>query len=77
MLKPSHHTLEPTPSHSLCYQRGAQYVFTFLLTQGQQGGRAAAQQLTKGITEYLSNEDVHIFGRLSFWVTVYFNKELG
>jgi hypothetical protein len=34
----------------------------------------AAQQLTKGIAEYLSNEDVHIFGRLSFWVTVYFNK---
>jgi hypothetical protein len=45
------------------------------LAQGQQGGRAAAQQLTKGIAEYLSNEDVHIFGRLSFWVTVYFNKE--
>jgi hypothetical protein len=25
------------------------------------GGRAAAQQLTKGIAEYLSNEDVFIF----------------
>jgi hypothetical protein len=42
---------------------------------GQQGGRQAAQQITKGIAEYLSNEDIHVFGRgLSFWVTVYFNK---
>lgn len=46
-----------------------------LLVQGYQGGAAAAQQLTKSIAEHLSNEDVHIFGRLSFWVSLYFNKE--
>ena len=45
-----------------------------LLAQGQQGGRVAAQHLTKSIAEYLSNEDVHIFGRLSFWVSIYYNK---
>lgn len=51
-------------------------IFTqSLLTQGQRGGRCAAQQLTKGIAEFLSKEDVYAFGRqLSFWVTVYFNK---
>lgn len=50
-------------------------IFTeSLLIQGQHGGRQAAQKVTKGIAEYLSNEDVHVFGRLSFWVTVYFNK---
>ncbi|KAF9469027.1 hypothetical protein BDZ94DRAFT_1286917 [Collybia nuda] len=59
----------------LCVINGDENIFTRdLLIQGQQGGRAAAQHLTKGIAEYLSNEDVHIFGRLSFWVTVYYNK---
>ncbi|KAF7983962.1 hypothetical protein HWV62_18390 [Athelia sp. TMB] len=45
------------------------------MPMGQQGGRQAAQQITKGIAEYLSDEDIQVFGRgLSFWVTVYFNK---
>lgn len=44
------------------------------LTEGYHGGRAAAQQLTKAIAEHLSNEDVHLYGRLSFWITVYLNK---
>jgi len=44
------------------------------LTEGYQGGRAAAQQLTKAIAEHLSNEDIHLYGRLSFWITVYLNK---
>lgn len=59
----------------LCVINGDENIFTRdLLAQGQPGGRIAAQHLTKGIAEYLSNEDVHIFGRLSFWVTVYYNK---
>jgi len=59
----------------LCVVNGDENIFIReLLAQGQQGGRAAAQQLTKSIAEYLSNEDVHIFGRLSFWITVYYNK---
>ncbi|KAG5725359.1 hypothetical protein E4T56_gene6781 [Termitomyces sp. T112] len=59
----------------LCIVNGDENVFIRdLLVQGQQGGRAAAQQLTKSIAEYLSNEDVHVFGRLSFWITVYYNK---
>lgn len=45
-----------------------------LLSQGLQGGRQAAQELTKGIAEYLSQEEIQVFGRLSFWVTVYVNK---
>ena len=45
-----------------------------LLTQGQQGGQRAAQQLTQGIAEYLSQEDVQVFGRLSFWITVYLSR---
>ncbi|KAG6903386.1 hypothetical protein C0995_013139 [Termitomyces sp. Mi166 len=59
----------------LCVVNGDENVFIRdLFVQGQQGGRAAAQQLTKSIAEYLSNEDVHVFGRLSFWITVYYNK---
>ncbi|GLB33666.1 hypothetical protein LshimejAT787_0105500 [Lyophyllum shimeji] len=59
----------------LCVVNGDENIFIReLLVQGQQGGRAAAQQLTKSIAEYLSNEDVHIFGRLSFWITVYYNR---
>jgi len=60
----------------LCVLDGDAYIFTeTLIKLGQQGGRQAAQQITKGIAEYLSSEDIHVFGRgLSFWVTVYFNK---
>ncbi|RDB22628.1 hypothetical protein Hypma_010354 [Hypsizygus marmoreus] len=63
----------------LCVINGDENIFIpELFGQGQQGGRAAAQKLTKSIAEYLANEDVHIFGRLSFWVTIYYNKmELG
>lgn len=44
------------------------------LIQGYQGGRIAAQKLTQSIAEQLSNEEVHVYGRLSFWITVYFNR---
>ncbi|KAF8222733.1 hypothetical protein L208DRAFT_582297 [Tricholoma matsutake] len=59
----------------LCVINGDENIFTReLLVQGQQGGRTAAQQLTKAVAEYLVNEDVHIFGRLSFWITIFFNR---
>ncbi|GJE84485.1 hypothetical protein PsYK624_005610 [Phanerochaete sordida] len=45
-----------------------------LLRQGPAGGRQAAQLATKGIAEYLSQEGVQVFGRLSFWITIYFNR---
>lgn len=59
----------------MCVINGDENIFTReLLVQGQQGGRTAAQQLTKAVAEYLVNEDVHIFGRLSFWITIFFNR---
>lgn len=60
----------------LCVLDGDDNIFTeALLRMGQAGGRQAAQQITKGIAEYLSDEDIQVFGRgLSFWVTIYFNK---
>jgi hypothetical protein len=45
-----------------------------LLLQGQTGGRQAAQSLTKAIAEYLANEDLQVLGRLSFWITIYYNR---
>ncbi|KAH7916317.1 hypothetical protein BJ138DRAFT_1140074 [Hygrophoropsis aurantiaca] len=59
----------------LCVIDGDGCIFNeSLLKQGHEGGRLAAQQLTKAVAEYLTNEDVHVLGRLSFWVTVYFNR---
>lgn len=45
-----------------------------LLSLGQQGGKQAAEQLTKRVAEFLSQEDVQVFGRLSFWITIFLNK---
>ena len=45
-----------------------------LLIRGQTGGRQAAQSLTKAIAEYLANEDLQVLGRLSFWITIYYNR---
>ncbi|KAF8192602.1 hypothetical protein BJ912DRAFT_848878 [Pholiota molesta] len=59
----------------LCVINGDELIFNKdLLAQGHQGGRAAAQQLTQVIAEQLSSEDAHVYGRLSFWITIYFNK---
>jgi len=72
--------LDPVKSQNqnpliLCIIHGDELVFNReFLTEGFHGGRAAAQQLTKAIAEHLSNEDVHLYGRLSFWITVYLNK---
>ncbi|TFY52261.1 hypothetical protein EVJ58_g10116 [Rhodofomes roseus] len=59
----------------LCVIDGDTNIFSpTLLSQGHQGGRQAAQELTKNIAEFLSQEEVQVFGRLSFWVSIYFNK---
>lgn len=59
----------------LCVINGEELVFSrdFLL-QGFQGGRMAAQEITKAIAEHLTKEEVHVYGRLSFWITLYYNK---
>ncbi|KAJ6509954.1 hypothetical protein C8R47DRAFT_774647 [Mycena vitilis] len=58
----------------ICVINGDEKLFKGL-AQGQQGGIAAAQELTQQIATYLSVEHVEIFGRqISFWMTVYFNR---
>lgn len=59
----------------LCVIDGDACIFNdALLRQGHEGGRQAAQQLTKAVAEYLTRENVHTLGHLSFWITVYYNK---
>ncbi|KAJ7507656.1 hypothetical protein B0H11DRAFT_132952 [Mycena galericulata] len=59
----------------LCVINGDDKLFNgSLLVRGQQGGIAAAQGLTQTIATYLSSEGLLIFGRISFWMTVYFNR---
>ncbi|KAJ7283788.1 hypothetical protein C8J57DRAFT_1293585 [Mycena rebaudengoi] len=59
----------------LCVINGDENLFHgSLLAEGEQGGKLAVQRLTQAIATYLSTEDIHIFGRLSFWITVYFNR---
>lgn len=59
----------------LCVINADEIIFNpALLTQGQQGGYAAAQQLTQRIAEQMVGEDIESVGRLSFWVTLFFNR---
>lgn len=59
----------------LCVVDGDSCIFTeSLLRQGHDGGRQAAQQLTKIVAEYLTSENVHTLGHLSFWITIYYNR---
>ena len=59
----------------LCVIDGDACVFTeALLRQGHEGGRQAAQQLTKAVADYLTSEDIHVLGQLSFWITIYYNR---
>ncbi|KAH9482825.1 hypothetical protein JR316_0004925 [Psilocybe cubensis] len=59
----------------LCIINGDEFVFNRdLLHQGYQGGRTAAQRLTQAIAEQLAGEEIHVFGRLSFWITIYLNR---
>ncbi|KAJ6599211.1 hypothetical protein DFH09DRAFT_1303734 [Mycena vulgaris] len=59
----------------LCIVNGDEKLFNgSLIVQGQHGGMFAAQGLTQTIATHLSTEDLTVFGRLSFWITVYFNR---
>ncbi|KAJ7742451.1 hypothetical protein DFH07DRAFT_836520 [Mycena maculata] len=59
----------------LCVINGDERLFNAsLLAQGQQGGIAAGKGLTQTIATYLASEELPIFGRISFWITVYFNR---
>ncbi|KAH6915291.1 hypothetical protein BKA70DRAFT_1420229 [Coprinopsis sp. MPI-PUGE-AT-0042] len=59
----------------LCVINGNELLFDReLLVQGFQGGRVAAQEVTKTIAEHLTKEEVHVYGRISFWITIYFSK---
>lgn len=59
----------------LCVVDGDACVFTeALLKQGHEGGRQAAQQLTKAVADHLTSQDIHVLGQLSFWITVYYNR---
>lgn len=78
MEKNSTTILPPTQNQNpliLCIINGDELVFNReLLNQGDQGGRAAAQQLTQAIAEHLSKEETQVYGRLSFWITIYLTK---
>ncbi|THV08704.1 hypothetical protein K435DRAFT_959232 [Dendrothele bispora CBS 962.96] len=59
----------------LCVINGDNTFFErSLVCQGLLGGRAAAQQLTKVIAEYLTTQNIPTPDRVSFWVTLYFKK---
>ncbi|EIW79219.1 hypothetical protein CONPUDRAFT_138372 [Coniophora puteana RWD-64-598 SS2] len=59
----------------LCVIDGDACVFDeALLQQGLEGGRLAAQRLTKAVADFLTLEEECVLGRLSFWVSVYFNR---
>ncbi|TDL29240.1 hypothetical protein BD410DRAFT_709553 [Rickenella mellea] len=60
----------------LCVIDGSGNFFSeSFLSAGQQGGRAAAQCLAKGIAQYLHNEKIQPRGRFSFWVSLYFDRQ--
>ena len=77
LLQYNHHH-PPTQNQNpliLCIVNGDELVFNReLLNQGYQGGRTAAQQLTQAIAEHLSKEETQVYGRLSFWITIYLTK---
>lgn len=59
----------------ICVLNGDHNVFLpSLLVQGYEGGRQAAQRLTKVIADHLFKEDVQLFGGLWYWVNVYYTK---
>lgn len=59
----------------VCAVDGNDYIFNqAYLSRGISGGQDAARDLTKAIAEFLSQEDVQVFGRLSFWITLFFNR---
>lgn len=59
----------------MCMVDGEANIFNrSLFSLGHHGGKQAAEQLTKGIAEFLSQEDVQVFGRISFWITIFLNR---
>ena len=71
----TNYEMYPTP-FILCAIDGNTNIFNqSLWVEGYNGGRLAADQLTKGIAEYLSHEAIHVFGRLSFWITIFVDRE--
>ncbi|KAJ7904395.1 hypothetical protein B0H14DRAFT_2662644 [Mycena olivaceomarginata] len=57
----------------LCVVNGDEKLFN-TFAQGQEGGKFAAKTLTQEIATYLSADQLHKLGRISFWITVYFNR---
>ncbi|KAF7352911.1 hypothetical protein MVEN_01258400 [Mycena venus] len=57
----------------LCVINGDEKVFNGF-GQGHDGGVLAAQDLTQQIATYLTADELHIFGRISFWITVFYNR---
>lgn len=59
----------------LCLINVDEHLFSSsLLEQGNVGGQRAAQILTQNIAEFLSQEDLNVFGRLSFWITLFLDR---
>ena len=61
------------PPLILCVVDGNENLFKGF-ADGHQGGRLAAQDLTRQIAMYLNAEGVEGFKHISFWITVYFNR---
>lgn len=60
----------------LCVIDGDGNIFSNnLLVSGLDGGRDAGRALTYGIDEYLKTSNFQSRGRLTLWLTVYFNKK--
>ncbi|KLO07518.1 hypothetical protein SCHPADRAFT_860173 [Schizopora paradoxa] len=59
-----------------CVIDGDGNIFSdLLLSAGQDGGREAAQMMTKGVADHLQRSGFQTRGRLWLWVTIYFNKK--
>ncbi|TFK55824.1 hypothetical protein OE88DRAFT_1652315 [Heliocybe sulcata] len=60
----------------LCIIDGDRNIFVeSLINQGLHGGRQAAQQLTKGVAEYIQEQDLPVGNAVVFSVVVFFNKK--
>ncbi|KAK7034793.1 hypothetical protein R3P38DRAFT_2518678, partial [Favolaschia claudopus] len=57
----------------LCVINGDKKIFNGLV-RGEKGGVATAESITQQIANYLGPESLHRRGRISFWMTVYFNR---
>ena len=46
-----------------------------LFSLGEEGGRQAAERLTKCVAEYLLHNHIQPIGKFSFWIYLYLNKQ--